>query len=123
MNEVDLVVVGADAITSEGNIINKIGTSVVALAAKEARTPFYVACELLKFDLATIHGDYETIEERSRWFSERDLRYHLTDYLYQVDTVHAESLDNWSIIPAEHVAKSSLRDRYVLEEIYGTHNK
>jgi ribose 1,5-bisphosphate isomerase len=65
MNEVDLVVVGADAITSEGNVINKIGTSMVALAAKEARTSFYVACELLKFDPATIHGDYETIEERN----------------------------------------------------------
>jgi ribose 1,5-bisphosphate isomerase len=65
MNEVDLVVVGADAITSEGNVINKIGTSMVALAAKEARTPFYVISELLKFDPATIHGDYERIEERS----------------------------------------------------------
>jgi len=65
MNEVDFVVVGADAITSEGNVINKIGTSMVALAAKEARTPFYVASELLKFDPATIHGDYERIEERS----------------------------------------------------------
>jgi ribose 1,5-bisphosphate isomerase len=65
MNEVDLVVVGADAITSEGNVINKIGTSMVALAAKEARTPFYVVSELLKFDPVTIHGDYEMIEERS----------------------------------------------------------
>ena len=65
MNEVDLVVVGADAITSEGNVINKIGTSMVALAAKEARTPFYVVSELLKFDPVTIRGDYERIEERS----------------------------------------------------------
>ena len=65
MNEIDLVVVGADAITSEGNVVNKIGTSVVALAAKEARTPFYVVSELLKFDPATIRGDYERIEERS----------------------------------------------------------
>lgn len=65
MNEVDLVVVGADAITSEGNVINKIGTSVVALAASEARTPFYVVSELLKFDPLTIYGDYEKIEERS----------------------------------------------------------
>jgi ribose 1,5-bisphosphate isomerase len=65
MNEVDFVVVGADAITSEGNVINKIGTSMVALAAKEARTPFYVASELLKFDPSTIHGNYEQIEERS----------------------------------------------------------
>lgn len=64
MNEVDLVVVGADAITSEGNIINKIGTSMIALAANEARTPFYVVSELLKFDPLTIYGDYEKIEER-----------------------------------------------------------
>jgi ribose 1,5-bisphosphate isomerase len=65
MNEVDFVVVGADAITSEGNVINKIGTSMVALAAKEARTPFYIATELLKFDSVTVFGDYEKIEERT----------------------------------------------------------
>jgi ribose 1,5-bisphosphate isomerase len=65
MNHVDLVIVGADAITSEGNVINKIGTSAVALFAHEARTPFYVVSELLKFDPATMYGDYEKIEERS----------------------------------------------------------
>jgi len=64
MNEMDLVIVGADAITSEGNVVNKIGTSMVALAAREARTPFYVVSELLKFDPLTIYGDYEKIEER-----------------------------------------------------------
>jgi ribose 1,5-bisphosphate isomerase len=65
MNNVDLVIVGADAITSEGNVINKIGTSTIALAAHEARTPFYVVSELLKYDPATMYGDYEKIEERS----------------------------------------------------------
>jgi ribose 1,5-bisphosphate isomerase len=65
MNQVDLAIVGADAITSEGNVINKIGTSTVALVAHEARTPFYVVSELLKFDPATMYGDYEKIEERS----------------------------------------------------------
>ena len=65
MNQVDLAIVGADAITSEGNVINKIGTSTIALAAHEARTPFYVVSELLKFDPATMYGDYEKIEERS----------------------------------------------------------
>lgn len=64
VKEVDLVVVGADAITSEGNVINKIGTSAIALIAKEARKPFYVVSELLKFDPGTVCGDYETIEER-----------------------------------------------------------
>jgi ribose 1,5-bisphosphate isomerase len=65
MNQVDLVIVGADAMTSEGNVINKIGTSMMALVAREARTPFYVVSELLKFDPMTMYGDYEKIEERS----------------------------------------------------------
>ncbi len=64
MRRVSHVLVGADAITSEGNVINKIGTSLIALAAHEARVPFYVATELLKFDPQTIHGEYEVIEER-----------------------------------------------------------
>jgi ribose 1,5-bisphosphate isomerase len=66
MNRVDLVVVGADAITSEGNVVNKIGTGTIAMLAHEARKPFYVVSELLKFDPATLYGDYEKIEERSR---------------------------------------------------------
>jgi ribose 1,5-bisphosphate isomerase len=60
----DIVIVGADAITSEGNIINKIGTGTIALLAHEARKPFYVVAELLKFDPATVCGDYAQIEER-----------------------------------------------------------
>lgn len=64
MNRVNLALVGADAITSEGNVINKIGTSLFALAAREARTPLYVVTELLKFDPETIQGEYEAIEER-----------------------------------------------------------
>ncbi|MEM2735253.1 MAG: S-methyl-5-thioribose-1-phosphate isomerase [Candidatus Bathyarchaeia archaeon] len=64
INDADLAIVGADAITSEGNVVNKIGTSAIALMAQEARTPFYVASELLKYDPATAYGDYEAIEER-----------------------------------------------------------
>jgi ribose 1,5-bisphosphate isomerase len=65
MRDADLVIMGADAITSEGNVINKIGTGTIALLAHEARKPFYVVAELLKFDPATVCGDYEKIEERS----------------------------------------------------------
>ena len=64
MKKADITIVGADAITSEGSIINKIGTATIALLANEARVPFYVASELLKFDPTTLWGDYETIEER-----------------------------------------------------------
>jgi ribose 1,5-bisphosphate isomerase len=65
MGDVDLVLVGADAITSEGNVVNKIGTSSIAVLANEARKPFYVVSELLKFDPETINGAYERIEQRN----------------------------------------------------------
>jgi ribose 1,5-bisphosphate isomerase len=65
MGDVDLVVVGADAITSEGNIVNKVGTSGIAVLANEARKPFYVVSELLKFDPETLYGACERIEQRN----------------------------------------------------------
>ncbi|MGC8970515.1 MAG: S-methyl-5-thioribose-1-phosphate isomerase, partial [Conexivisphaera sp.] len=37
MKDVDRVIVGADAVAANGAVVNKVGTSVVALAAKEAR--------------------------------------------------------------------------------------
>ncbi|MBE3115643.1 S-methyl-5-thioribose-1-phosphate isomerase [Candidatus Bathyarchaeota archaeon] len=65
ISKADLVIVGADAITSEGNVVNKIGTGTLALIAHEARKPFYVVSELLKFDPETLWGSYEGIEQRS----------------------------------------------------------
>jgi len=65
MNEVDKVVVGSDAIAANGAVVNKIGTSLVALAAHEARTLFYVAAETYKFSPETIVGKLIVIEERS----------------------------------------------------------
>jgi ribose 1,5-bisphosphate isomerase len=65
MGDVDLVIVGADAITSEGNVVNKIGSSGIAVLAHEARVPFYVVSELLKFDPATLTGECEKIEQRN----------------------------------------------------------
>lgn len=64
MNEVDLVIVGADAVTVNGAVVNKIGTSQIALAASEARTRVMVAAETYKFAPKTILGEYIEIEER-----------------------------------------------------------
>lgn len=64
MNEVDLVVVGADVITASGSLVNKIGTAQIALCAHEARTSFMVAAETYKFSPRTIMGELVTIEER-----------------------------------------------------------
>ncbi|MDH7511087.1 MAG: ribose 1,5-bisphosphate isomerase [Methanolinea sp.] len=64
MNEVDLVIVGADAISVNGAVVNKIGTSQIALAAHEARTRVMVAAETYKFAPRTILGEFIRIEER-----------------------------------------------------------
>ena len=64
MRGVDKVVVGADTITSNGAVVNKVGTSLIALAAQEARVRFYVAAETYKFSPATVLGELVTIEER-----------------------------------------------------------
>ncbi len=65
IGDVDIVVVGADAITSEGNVVNKIGTGGIAVLAHEARKPFYIVSELLKFDPETLNGECEKIEQRT----------------------------------------------------------
>jgi ribose 1,5-bisphosphate isomerase len=64
MNKVDKVVVGADAIAANGAVVNKIGTSLLALAANEARVPFIVAAETYKFSPDTLFGKLIVIEER-----------------------------------------------------------
>ncbi len=64
INDVDCVIVGADTITVNGALINKIGTSQIALCAKEARVPFMVAAETYKFSPKTLLGELVVIEER-----------------------------------------------------------
>jgi len=64
MPDVDLIVVGADAITVNGAVINKIGTAQIALAAKEARKNLLVAAETYKFAPQTVYGSLIEIEDR-----------------------------------------------------------
>lgn len=65
MKDIDLVIVGADTIASNGAVINKIGTSQIALVAHEARVPFVVCAETYKFSSMTLSGKPVKIEERS----------------------------------------------------------
>jgi ribose 1,5-bisphosphate isomerase len=62
--EVDIIMVGADSITSEGTVLNKIGTRLLALVAHEEHVPFYVASPLLKYNPETSFGILEKIEMR-----------------------------------------------------------
>lgn len=53
MDDVDVVLVGADTITQE-DLVNKIGTRMIGLAARERGLPFYSVCDTSKF----INSDY-----------------------------------------------------------------
>lgn len=62
--QVDAVIVGADRVTANGDVCNKIGTYLKALAAHDNGVPFYVALPHTTFDAATASGDLIPIEER-----------------------------------------------------------
>ena len=64
IRDIDKVIVGADSIAANGAVINKIGTSQIALAAHEARVLLFVAAESYKFHPGTLVGRLVEIEER-----------------------------------------------------------
>jgi len=64
IRDVDTVIVGADSIAANGAVVNKIGTSQMALAAHESRVLFFVAAESYKFHPGTLVGRLVEIEER-----------------------------------------------------------
>jgi ribose 1,5-bisphosphate isomerase len=64
MNDVDHVLVGADSIAADGSVINKIGTSGLAVNARDRGTPIMVAAQTLKLHPDTLTGHTVEIENR-----------------------------------------------------------
>src|SRR5258706_10313002 len=63
--QVDMVIVGTDRVTRNGDVANKIGTYFKARAAKDNNVPFYVALPSTTIDWTLASGDLIPIEERS----------------------------------------------------------
>ncbi|HYZ48272.1 MAG TPA: S-methyl-5-thioribose-1-phosphate isomerase [Sphingomonas sp.] len=63
--QVDLVIVGTDRVTANGDVCNKIGTYLKALAAHDTGVPFYVALPYTTIDRSLASGDDVPIEDRS----------------------------------------------------------
>lgn len=63
--EVDAVIVGADRIAANGDVCNKIGTYLKALAARESDIPFFVAAPGSTIDWRLADGTGIPIEERA----------------------------------------------------------
>ncbi|MFZ9466418.1 MAG: S-methyl-5-thioribose-1-phosphate isomerase [Burkholderiaceae bacterium] len=62
---VDAVMVGCDRVCANGDVVNKIGTYLKALAAKAHGIPFWVACPASSIDMSCPSGMDVNIEERS----------------------------------------------------------
>ncbi len=62
--KVDAVIVGADRIATNGDVANKVGTYLKALAAADNGIPFYVAAPRSTIDFACADGAHIPIEER-----------------------------------------------------------
>jgi len=64
METIDMVLIGADTITKNGDLINKIGTKTITFLAQKYNKPVYVATQTLKFDASHEEGRDIPIEER-----------------------------------------------------------
>jgi methylthioribose-1-phosphate isomerase len=62
---VDMVIVGSDRTTATGDVCNKVGTYLKALAARDNGVPFYAALPLSTIDWSLDRGSDIPIEERS----------------------------------------------------------
>ncbi len=76
MKDVDKVLLGAEAIAANGAVVSKIGTSLIALAAHEARVRVFVATSIYKSNPRTMLGELITLEEvpESQILSDRELK-------------------------------------------------
>jgi methylthioribose-1-phosphate isomerase len=63
---VDLCIVGTDRVTANGDVANKIGTYLKALAAHDTSVPFYVALPHSTIDWTLNHGRLIPIEDRAQ---------------------------------------------------------
>lgn len=84
VHEADAVVVGADTILPEGDLINRIGTRLLALAARDTDVPVYSISETLKvaapsepIPFAAEEGDAKEVCDQ-KWLEVRNVYYELT---------------------------------------------
>ena len=62
--KIDLIIVGADRVASNGDTANKIGTYMLSQIAKDFNVPFYIAAPISTIDFEIASGEEIVIEER-----------------------------------------------------------
>ena len=97
--QVDMVIVGADRVAANGDVCNKIGTYLKALAAHDNRIPFYAAVPSPTIDANLAHGGDIEIEER-----------HQNEVAYIQGHAADGSLQTIRVMPAESKAANPAFD-------------
>jgi methylthioribose-1-phosphate isomerase len=96
---VDMVIVGADRVAANGDVCNKIGTYLKALAAFDNAIPFYAAVPTPTIDQALSHGGEIKIEER-----------HADEVAYMQGLTHDGQISSFRVIPHDSVAANPAFD-------------
>ncbi|MEJ5244511.1 MAG: S-methyl-5-thioribose-1-phosphate isomerase [Bacteroidota bacterium] len=109
--KVDAVIVGADRITSKGDVCNKVGTYLKALASKEHNIPFWVA-----FPTSTIDweiSDYREIPIEER--SSEEIDYIEGEYLNKICKVRITPTGSKSLNYAFDITPNQFVSKYITE--------
>ncbi|KAI9152081.1 Translation initiation factor eIF-2B subunit alpha [Paramyrothecium foliicola] len=117
LRQVDMVFVGAEAVTQNGGIISRMGTFQIARLATEAKIPFYVAAETHKF-------------VRKFPLDQRDIGFKQEVLDFRVDGTSAQPTDAVDYTPPEYISNLVTENGvklpgYVFEQlldIYGSLN-
>lgn len=101
-----VVVVGSDGITLKGDLINKVGTYNMAIAAKKAGIPFYVITQSMKVDLRSGKNHDFEIELRS------------PDEIWNDRPKGVEIINPaFDLVPAEYITGGFITEKGVLQPV------
>jgi translation initiation factor 2B subunit (eIF-2B alpha/beta/delta family)/8-oxo-dGTP pyrophosphatase MutT (NUDIX family) len=101
ISDVDLVLVGADSVLTDGSLINKVGTEKIAAAANAQNIPFYVICETAKFSTLDFLG--ESVEFSKSLFDVTTSK-HVTEFITEMGHLKSSRV--------EHEIRRMLRELY-----------
>jgi methylthioribose-1-phosphate isomerase len=110
--QVDVVIVGCDRVTANGDVVNKVGTYLKALAARAHGVPFHVACPTSTIDSHTATGLDVEIESRD---PEELLFMHGSDGSGILRRVRVVSPGSMALNPAFDITPAGLVDALITE--------